>query len=56
MKRKQVEQTFDAFWTDCCKLSRTQRQLEIMGKLKNLYYDAWEEGRSAEEFMEDEWG
>lgn len=48
--------TFDQFWQECLSLAKTQNQVILMNFLKNLYYDAWEEGKSPEEFMEEEWG
>ena len=47
--------TFDDFWQECLSLAQTQNQIIIMYRLQNLYYDAWEEGKSPEEFMEEEW-
>ena len=49
-------QTFEEYWKECLSLARTERQREIMWKLKNLYYDAWEEGVSAEDVVTGEWG
>lgn len=47
--------TFDQFWQECLALARTEAQVVIMYRLQNLYYDAWEEGKSPEKFMVEEW-
>lgn len=47
--------SFAEFWKECLLLARSERQKQIMQSLQNLYYDAWEEGKSPEEFMEEEW-
>ena len=49
-------QTFEDYWQECLSLARTERQREIMWRLQNLYEDAWEEGVSAEDFVESERG
>jgi hypothetical protein len=49
-------QSFEDYWQECLSLAQTQRQRDIMFRLKNLYKDAWEEGVSAEAQMESEWG
>ena len=48
--------TFEEFWLDCLSMANTQRQREIMSRLKNLYHDYWEEGKTPEQVMESEWG
>lgn len=47
---------FEQFWQECLSLAATERQKEIMHNLKNLYYDAWEDGKTPEQIMEEEWG
>lgn len=53
-----MQTTFEEFWTQCLRLIRTEKQREIM--MTNAYQPGyrryWEEGKSAEEVMEEEWG
>ena len=48
-------QSFEEYWQECLSLARTQLQRDIMGRMQNLYKDAWEEGVSAEAQMIGEW-
>jgi len=51
-----MQTTFEEFWTQCLSIAYNDKQRQIMWRCKNLYWDYWEQGKSAEEAMEEEWG
>lgn len=47
---------FEEYWSECLSLAFNDKQRQITWRLKNLYYDAWEEGKTPEQVTEEEWG
>jgi hypothetical protein len=47
---------FNEYFNDCLNMAHTERQKEIMWGCINLYQDYYDEGKTPEQAMEEEWG
>lgn len=56
MYNKYISSAFDEYWIQCLSLAFSEKQRQIMWRTKNFYEDAFEEGLSPEEIMQEEWG